>query len=184
MRDCEAIADRVQIVGDVQLVNFSVNQQDLTTRIDQHGGIVQVIPRAFDEARDYKDARRYRGLCELLRVWSRNWLRQTSSAGVGPAQVQAFGQDEELAALLSRIKNEPFGSLKIGSRLSPLDQHLGHANSEVHNYHQAELLLMGRSVLHDNDHAPRRLSASVHTAKKNLQVIHNRSKHLPKGALY
>ena len=53
-----------------------------------------------------------------------------------------FGQDNEMAALAARIANERFGSLKIGSRLSPLNEHLGHANSEFHNYHQASLLLI------------------------------------------
>ena len=70
-------------------------------------------------------------------MWSRNRLRQLSGTRIGPAQVQAFGQDNEMAGLAARIANERFGSLKIGKRLSPLNEHLGHANSEFHNYHQA-----------------------------------------------
>ena len=56
---------------------------------------------------------------------------------MGPAQVHAFGEDNEMAALAARIANDRFGSLKIGRRLSPLNEHLGHANSEFHNYLQA-----------------------------------------------
>ena len=41
-----------------------------------------------------------------------------------------------MATLAARIANERFGSLKVGSRLSSLNEHLRHADSEFHNYHQ------------------------------------------------
>ena len=47
-----------------------------------------------------------------------------------------------MAALVACIANVRFGPPKIGNRLSPLDKHLGHANSEFHNYHQAQLPLI------------------------------------------
>jgi hypothetical protein len=81
-----------------------------------------------------------------MRVRARNRLCQLFGARIGPAQVHAFGQDNESAVLAGCIANERFGSLKVGGRLSPRDAHLSHADAVFHNCHLAWLELVGRSL--------------------------------------
>jgi hypothetical protein len=114
-----------------------MHEKYLTAPIDQHGRIVQVFSGALDEASDNEYACLRRGLREALRVWSWNRLCQASGARIGPAQVETFGQNNEMAILAAGITNERFGTLQIGRWPSSLNEHLSHANSEFHDHHQS-----------------------------------------------
>jgi hypothetical protein len=130
----ETIANGVQIMSDFQFVDFAVHQQDLAARVDQHGRIVKLLAGALDEPGDDEYAVLHRSLREPLRMWPGNRLCELPRARIGPAQVHTFGQDNETTALSGRIANERFGPVKIGNRLSPRDEHLGHADSVFHDY--------------------------------------------------
>jgi hypothetical protein len=78
VRHAQSIADRIQVVSDLELVNFAVEQANPARWVDEDRRIVKLFSVAFDEPGDYEYAGLNRSLCETLRVWPGNRLRKLS----------------------------------------------------------------------------------------------------------
>ena len=99
--------------------------------VDQHGGVVQPVARPLDEPGGDVDPVLAGGLGQALGVRAGDRPGQVAGRGVGPAQVQALGQDDQAAALGGGLADGPDGPAQVGVGLAPLDQDLGHAGLEV-----------------------------------------------------
>ena len=58
-------------------------------------------------------------------------LREAVCAGVGPADVQTLGQNDQATALRGRGANRGFRAIQIGRGLAAGDENLGHADAEL-----------------------------------------------------
>jgi putative ABC transport system permease protein len=80
-----------EIVGNRQLVDLAMLQQDLAFRRNEHRRVVNPFAIALDQSGHNVDARPLRGLDEDVAVRPRQRLREFPRTGECPAQVEAFG---------------------------------------------------------------------------------------------
>src|SRR5262245_18660744 len=104
--------------------------QDLALRGDEDGRVVETLPFPFGQPSRDIDARPLRGLAQRRAVTARYRLRQFASRRVGPAQVEALGQDHHRAPLLPRPPDHLYGPFEVALRLASLDQCLAHTDVE------------------------------------------------------
>jgi hypothetical protein len=125
----QSVAYRIEIVSDFQFIDFSVLQDDLAVRVDEHSGVIQAVSGALDKTRNNKYAGLLRRNRESIRVRPLDGLRQAPRAWIRPAEVQAFWQDDQPTALTRRIADRFFRPLEVCTRLRAFDEDLRHPDT-------------------------------------------------------
>src|SRR5262249_53427101 len=126
----DAVADRVQVERDVQLVDLSMMEQQVAARPNENGGIEDLRPGSLDQARGNVDIGVFRRLgepCEM-RTWNR--LCEVAGGRMRPANFEAFGQNDDAASEVAGATDRGHSPVEIGRRFAALDEDLGHVEAE------------------------------------------------------
>ena len=102
---------------------------DAALGVDQHGGVVQPVAGPLDQPGGDVDPVLACRLGQSLGVRAGDRPGQLAGRGVGPAEVQALGQDDERQPPRRRAADRR-GPVQVRVRPAALDQDLGHPDAQ------------------------------------------------------
>src|SRR5437868_5672099 len=129
--DAEAVALRVEVVRDVELVELAVVEEQLARGRDEDGGIIDLGSGALGEAGAEVDAVFRGGGREcLVRRAAGDWCRGFPGGRVGPAAVHRLRQDDHVGAFGRGAGDALAGAAEVGAEVAGLHVHLNEAEPE------------------------------------------------------
>lgn len=145
-RDVEAVALGIEVVSDLQLVEFAVMEYDRAGGVDEHGGVVDGVAVALGEAGAEVDVVFASGVFDRgAGLAIGDGLRESCCGGVSPAYVHGFREDDQVCAVVGGPGDEHGGAAEVGGGVAGLDEHLDHGQCERVLLRHRGLLLPSRS---------------------------------------
>jgi len=130
-RDVEAVALGIEVVSDLQLVEFAVMEYDRAGGVDEDGGVVDGVAVALGEAGAEVDVVLAGGVFDRgAGLAIGDGLRESCCGGVSPAQVHSFGKDDHVRAVPGGLGDQRGGAAEVGGGVAGLDEHLDHGQFE------------------------------------------------------